>query len=340
MAEIITKAQPTVSQVHINRPLTEISIAYIQNQDDFIADKVFKPIKTDKASNLYYRFEKEYFMSGGSELQVGEGSQTLGGGFGLTTDSYICKVYGYHHQISDETRANADEGINLDQTAVYLVTQKLLITKEKIFADTAFKASAWSQSVTGATAAGSGTFTYWSKPESDPITDIRKARMSVKKRTGFAPNVMVISEDVFEVLIQHQKIVDRYRYTTSNVVTAEMLAKLFDLDRIEIAKAIAIANGVAEGSAASKQDTSYNWIMNNGALLLYVPDQVSVLQPASGYGFYWTGLAGAGTSEKGVAVKTYRMEHLRSDIVEGLAAFTYKVVCPDLGYFFNNCLAS
>lgn len=340
MAENIVKAQPTASQVHIDRPLTDVSIAYIQSQDDYIADKVFKPIKSDRQSNMYYKFEKEYFLSGGEELQVAEGSRTLGSGFGLTTDTYICKVYGFHHKITDETRANADEGINLDKTATTLVTSKILVTKEKMFAKTAFKASAWAQSLTGADTASTTQFINWDDETADPITDIRKARMAVKRRTGFAPNVLVLSEDVYEVLIQHPVIIDRYKYTTSNVVTADMLAKLFDLERIEIAKAIAINTGVAEGSAKAKEAEAYNWIMNNGALLLYVPTSVSIMQPAAGYSFYWTGLAGAGTSEKGVAIKTYRREDLRSDIVEGLTAFEYKVVCPDLGFMFENCLSS
>lgn len=339
--EKIKKGMPTASQVHVDRPLTEVSIAYIQSQDDYIADKVFKPIKSDKQSNLYYKFDKEYFLSGGQELQVAEGSGTIGSGFGVTTETYLCKVYGFHHLITDEARANSDEAINLDQTATQLVTSRLLITKEKMFAAEAFKAAAWAHSKTGTAATASATqFIFWDKEASDPIIDIRKARMQVKKSTGFAPNVLVVSEDVYEVLIQHPKIIDRYKYTTNNVITAEMLAKLFDLDRIEIAKAIAINSNVAEGSTAADTATSYNWIMNNGALLLYVPNQVSVLQPAAGYSFYWTGLAGAGTSEKGVAIKSYRRERLRADIVEGFTAFVYKVVCKDLGFFFASCLSS
>lgn len=340
MADNIVKAQPTASQLHIDRPLTDVSIAYIQSQDEFIADKVFKPIKTDKQTNLFYIFDKQYFMQGGSELQVAEGSQTLGSGFGLTTDSYICKVYGFHHFISDESRANVDDPINLDKTATLLVTSKLMITKEKAFAETAFKPEAWDQSKTGGDTASASQFIYWSEDNSDPITDVRKARMAVKKRTGFAPNVLVITEDVFEVLIQNKTIVDRYRYTTSNVITADMIAKLFDLERIEIAKAISLNTGVAEGSDAAEESENYGWIMTNGALLLYVPASVSIMQPAAGYSFYWTGLAGVGTSEKGIAIKTYRDERRRADIVEGLTAFCYKVVCKDLGYFFENCLKS
>lgn len=338
MAENIKKTQPTAANLHIDRPLTEISVAYIQNQDDFIADKVFKPIKSDRQSNMYYIFEKEYFFRGGDELQVAETAGTLGGGFGLTTGTYVCKVYGTHELISDEMRANADEGINLDHTATLLVTSRLLITKEKVFAKVAFNKDSWSLSADGADAAGAKAFKYWSEDDSNPTADIRKAKMAVKRRTGYTPNVLVITEDVLERLTQHPAIIDRYKYTTANVITSEMLAKLFDIERIEVAKAIALPSNVPEKSAGAADNENYTWIMENGALLLYVPANVSVMQAASGYGFYWTGLAGVGTSEKGVAIKTYRLEPKRADVVEGLCAFEYKVICKDLGYFFNGCL--
>ena len=84
----------------------------------------------------------------------------------------------------------------------------------------------------------------------------------------------------------------------------------------------------------------YDWIMKNGCLLLYVPKTVSIMQAAAGYGFYWTSLQGVGSSENGIAIKRYRREYMRSDVIEGLMAFTYKIVCKDLGYFMGNCLAS
>lgn len=335
--EDIKKMQPTAANVHIDRPLTDISIAYMQDQDEFIADKVFKPIKTDRQSNLYYVYSKEYFFRGGDELEVAEGTPTLGSGFGLTTQSYVCKVYGFHEKITDEARANCDEGINLEKTATTLVSQRLLIAKEKAWATTAFNASAWANSLEGASSATTGKFKYWDDITAQPIIDIRKAKLAIKKTTGYTPNVLVITEDVFEVLTQHPSVIDRYKYTTNQVVTKEMLAKLFDLERIEIAGAIALPNSVAEGQATA---SDYDWIMKNGALLLYVPASASIMQPAAGYNFYWTNLQGVGSSEKGVAIKSYRRESIRSDIVEGLCAFTYQIVCNDLGFFFKNCLSA
>lgn len=333
----IAKSQPTSANVHVDRPLTNISVAYIQDTKDFVADRVFKSMPSDKQSNLYYVYSREFFFQGGAELQVSEGSPTLSSGFGLETDSYVCKVYGFSHYISDEARANSDEGINLEHTATLLVTNRLMITKEKIWADIAFKAEAWANSKSGATTKSATQFVYWSEDNSDPIIDIRSARKAVKRRTGLAPNIAVITEDVYERLTQHPKVVDRFKYTTNQVVTEAMLAKLFDLDEIIVSGAVALPSNIPEGKAT---DEDYDWIMQNGCLLLYVPKTVSIMQAAAGYGFYWTNLQGVGSSEKGIAIKRYRREHIRSDVIEGLMAFTYKIVCRELGYFMGNCLAS
>ena len=50
--------QPTQSAVHVNRPLTMLSVAYAQAQSAFIADKVFPVVPVDKQSDLYYVYTK------------------------------------------------------------------------------------------------------------------------------------------------------------------------------------------------------------------------------------------------------------------------------------------
>lgn len=50
----IRKSQPTASDVHIDKPLTNISVAYIQNTNEFIADKVFPTVPVDKQTDKYF----------------------------------------------------------------------------------------------------------------------------------------------------------------------------------------------------------------------------------------------------------------------------------------------
>ena len=53
--------QPTPSDVHVNAPLTQISIAFLQNASDFIATRVFPNIPVSKQSDRYYTYERGDF---------------------------------------------------------------------------------------------------------------------------------------------------------------------------------------------------------------------------------------------------------------------------------------
>ena len=51
--------QPSVNNVHIDAILTNISVAYLQNTNNFIADKVFPVVPVDKKSNIYFKYTKD-----------------------------------------------------------------------------------------------------------------------------------------------------------------------------------------------------------------------------------------------------------------------------------------
>ena len=52
---------PTGSDVHVDVPLTNISLAYMQSEENFISTKVFPFIPTAKQSNKYYIYDRADF---------------------------------------------------------------------------------------------------------------------------------------------------------------------------------------------------------------------------------------------------------------------------------------
>ena len=51
--------QPTASDVHVNTPLTMISIAFLQDQSEFIADQCFPTVPVQKQSDRFYVYDKD-----------------------------------------------------------------------------------------------------------------------------------------------------------------------------------------------------------------------------------------------------------------------------------------
>jgi len=329
--------QPNVNNVHIDAILTNISVAYIQNTANFIADKVFPVVPVDKKSNLYFKYTKDDWFRDEAQRRA-DGTASAGSGYGLSTDNYSADVFAFHKDIGDQTRANSDNPLNPDMEATQFVTQRLLLRREVQWATDYFASGVWANNVTGSSSYSAGSTTYkWSdyveatSYNSNPITDVELAKATILQNTGYEPNTLVLGYAVFQTLKNHPLLVDRYKYTQAGaIVTEDLLAQLFGVDRVLVAKAV--VNSGKEGSNAQ----SYNFTVGNNALLCYTAPNPGLMTPSAGYTFMWTGVSGGlGTT---VGVSRFRMEELKADRVEGEIAFDNKVVAADLGYFWSGII--
>ena len=252
-----------------------------------------------------------------------DATESAGSGYSLTRDNYFCKVWGLHKDIGDQTRANYDKPLDADRDATQFLTQRAMLRQEAQWVTDHFKTGVW-----GTDATGGSTFNYWdSYAISDPITDIETAKETILSQTGFEANTLVLGYTVFRWLKNHPDIVERIKYTSANVITEDIMAKYFGVDRVLVAKAV--INTAAEGVTAS-----YGFTHGKNALLLYVAPAPSILNPSAGYTFSWKGVSeGLGTN---VGMTRFRMQHLRADRIECQLAWANKLVMSDLGYFFHN----
>jgi len=62
--------QPTARDVHVNAPLTNISIAFLQSQDSFVASRVFPSIPVMKQSDRYYTYDRGDFNRDEMQLRA------------------------------------------------------------------------------------------------------------------------------------------------------------------------------------------------------------------------------------------------------------------------------
>lgn len=326
--------QPTSGDVHVNTPLTNISIAFSQNSTNFIADKVFPNIPVSKQSDIFYLYDRGFFNRDEMDVRA-EGTESKGSGYALDTDTYYAPVYAFHHDISDQRRANADSVLNQDREATELVSLKAMIKREKLWVAKYFAASLWTTELQGVVGApGGGQFQQWHVAASTPIENIRAAKTAVLELTGFEPNTLTISQNVYDALIDHPDIVDRIKYgqTPGGVamISTQDLANLFKLERVLISKAI--VNTAVEGAA-----NAHSFIAGKHALLSYSPPSPGIMTPTAGYTFSWNGLLGA--SALGSRIKRFRLEAIASDRIEIEMAFDQKLISADLGYFFKDAVA-
>jgi hypothetical protein len=223
-------------------------------------------------------------------------------------------------------RANTDQPLDSDRDATLYLTQQGLIRKEKEFVDNWFKTGIWTGSSTGSDITPG---TKWDNAASTPVEDVQNEAVAMKKLTGHKPNKLIVGPEVHIAIKNHPDIRDRIKYVQKAILTADILAALFEVDEYIVAEAT--GNTAKEGQAASM-----SYLFGSQALLCYANPTPSLMQPSAGYTFSWTGLLGGGAF--GTRIKKFRMVHLESDRNEIDMAFDMKQVGADLGCFFTSVL--
>lgn len=318
---------PTVGAVHINRPLSDVVIAYVQDQTEYIGPKAAPIVPVDKQTDHYFAFDKESLLRNDAKPRA-DGAESAKSDFKVSKDTYDCPVTAVHIDLGPQTRANADDELELEESTSMIVGDKILMAQEANFAAKVMKAGVWGTDLTG----GSGGITKWSSfGTSDPLKQVRDLRAAIKKRTGKRINKGILGYEVAELLKSHPVIKDQIKYTTAKTMTLAMLAELLEVDELLVADAIQATH--VEGDTAAYDFT----IAGNSVWFGYVNPRPAKMQPSAMYTFAWKGMAGG----LGETIQIGREEvPLTSGAVriEAQAAWDFKVTGPDLGAFIQTII--
>lgn len=321
---------PKMQDAHIDRALTNISVAYLQDASAFIADRVFPVLPVRRQSDMYYIYNKGDFMRDEAKIRAGA-TESAGGDYGVEASTpYFCKKHAFHKDVKPEDRLNYDEPLDADQDATDFVSQKMLIRREMEWATKYFGTGIWGTEWQGVAAnPAAGQKLQWNDAASTPIEDVTDAGVKMASETGFKPNVLVLSPFVFNDLKNHPDILDRIKYTQKGIVTADLLATLFEVDKVVVAWSV--VNTAAKGA-----ENNIGFIMGKHALLCYANPKPGLRKPSAGYIFAWTGLEGSGSYGNRIVRIPMDMLGLGVERIEGEIAFDAKQICADLGVFFKD----
>lgn len=334
---------PGPGDVHVNRPLTNIAVAYMQDDSVFVADKVFPNIPVTKQSDAYFVYERGAWNRDDMKDRA-PGTESAGSSYDIDQNVYYARVKALHKDIPDQVADNTDNPINNDRDATNFVTFKALINREVNFAGRYLKDGVWTFRVDGVAASPTAKSEFdvadmakndvlkWTDAASTPIEDVSAAATGMQLRTGFRPNKMIISRPVFDVLKNHPDIIarmDRGQTTGPAQASRDTLAALFEVGEVLVMEGI--FNAAQQGIAEANQ-----FIAGKTALLVYAAPAPGLLVPSAGYTFSWTGRYG--NSDRGVRVKRFRIERLEVTRVEAQQAYDQRLIGADLGVFFKDII--
>lgn len=325
---------PERKQIHIDKPLTNISVHYAQSASVFIADKVFPVIGVQKQSDTYFVYNRDDFFRDDAQVRA-KGTESAGGDYDVeVADPYFARKWAFHMDVTEEDRVNADDPLKPNQDAAEFVTHKLLLKRENIWAQKFFKAGVWGTEIQGVdtTPSGDTQVLQFDKVGADPVRFIANASTKMIEATGYKPNTMVLSPYVYNALIANEDILDRIKYTERGIVAMELLASLFGVDQVYVPYAI-------QNTKGKGQDGQYSFIMGKHALLMYVEKNPGLKKPSAGYTFAWTGLKGAGAIGNRVVRIPMPWLGMDTERIEGEMAFDHKIVGKDLGIFLKDVVS-
>jgi len=331
----------TPSSVHIDAPLTNLTIAFLQDANGFIADRVFPKVGVTKKTDKYYIYNRADFNR---IFQVQARSLlTLAPRVGMTLsqDTYSADVFSLATDFDFETLANEDAALDIRSAGAQMLTHQLLIDREIKWADTYFKGGVWGTDWDGvASSPSSVQVIQWSNySTSTPIQDVTNIMRTVQlKSGGFKPNVMVVGKEVRDILVNHPTILARLNggatVTNTALVTDAKLAEIFGVEEFMVMETV--KNTAAEGLTESNA-----FIGGKLAAFYYRPRSSGLMIPSAGYTFTWDDLENA--SGHGISIKSYRGDYLAIDgvaeVLEANLAYDHKVVSADLGAVIDSVIA-
>jgi len=312
---------PSLSMVHVDKALTNISIQYRNLQ--FVADDVFPVFPVGNRSDKYFKFDLTRFRQLDDTRGIGTEANEVGG-WDLSTDLYSCDGHALRDLIPDAIRGNADPATDIDVTTTETLTDLVLLNREINLVSVLFGAGSL---VPNVTLAGSS---QWSDYTSNPIVAVEAQKATILKATGKLPNRLLLSYPVFAQLRNHPAVYDRLKYVEkANPLTPEQLAAAFDVEKVTVA--MALKQTTAEGEA-----DNLDFIWGKNALLYYRPPSIGLKTVALGAHFTWTyGMP----ANNGYRVKRYREEKRDSDVVEVELWYDQHVIAAAAGYAFLDAVA-
>ena len=308
---------PGLSQVHINTALTNFAIGY--KAPGLIADDLFPVVPVQKQSDTYWKVDAER-----AELRQADDRRALSGranriDWATGSDTYACAEHTLEQPVDDALIENADTPIRPKMTATRQLRTRLGVNKEIALA------TSLATAITATAAVSAGV---WSLATSDPITDLKTARQTIRNARGVNPNVLALDVDIWDALLDHPDIIARLtgvKEVTRDAI-AQTLAQIIGFEKILVASAWKNSSTTATPSLTS--------IWGTTAIVAYVEPQAGLEALSLGYTMQWLG-----GGQDGIQVDEYRDEGTKSDVVRATRWYDQKAVDVACGYRITGCIS-
>jgi hypothetical protein len=239
----------STTQYYVDPALTQISLAYRNDPDQFISEVVAPVIEVPKITGWIWKYGTENLKKPTDTTRTGF-SKTKITNFSRTKMAYGPLLeHDLKIQLSKDELEMTDSPLDAQRDAVLHLNEQMAIEKEINLANTLSNTSLLTNNVN----LGTDNTKQWSTyASSHPFLDIVAGVQKMRKTGLKSPNTIIMSSDVWAQLQNHPDLLDRVKFSTLGVLTEELFITLMKpqgISRLVIANAV--YDNAAEGLTAS-----------------------------------------------------------------------------------------
>ena len=266
--------QQSNQQVRVIDPILS-SVALGYRHPEHVGNSLFPRVPVMVSGGQVIEFGKESFRLYNARRAPGTGTKRVrfgyqGKPFALVQDALEGVVPREHMRDASQV-----PGIDLGTRATNNVMRSLSLALEVEQAGLARDATHYDNDHKVDLAAS-----RWTDDANNPAKDIRAGKEAIRETIGLYPNTLLLSAKGFAAAGENAKVLERFKYTSSDSVTVKMLAALFDIENVVIGKAV----------SASGENDVLSDVWGADAVLAYVPPSASNLEePSYGYTYAMEG---------------------------------------------------
>jgi hypothetical protein len=308
--------KPTLYDIRFDPILSNVSVAY--KNESYVAEQVLPIVMVAGTTGKYFVYDTAKFRKEHSLRGMGASAREVDYGLSQST-AFVIKEHALKELVPDELVEQSPTPLTPELDATENVTEKLLVEKEY---DLAVYMSAVANLTNYVELSTTATDQWSDYAHSDPCDDIRVGKAAMHAKIFIEPNVLLLSKQVYDKLIDHPDIVDRIKYSALGVATTDLLARIFDVPRV-------IIGAAGYESAGEGETSSLSYIWGKHAWLLYITPRPAVKSLSFGYHF----------QNKTREVDKWYDNDRKGTFVRVTDSYTREIVSVNCAYLLRNAVA-
>ncbi len=333
----------SISALQFDVPLSQVATGFKSNQ--YICNDVAKLVPATKANGVFIKFGFDHLKDPGTTKRA-PGALATEVQDNMLSDTFKCEGYSKEEKVPLEFQVNASVGKQLKKRAAKIVSEQLMIAREKALATSVFNTVGnYSTLKKDSWASSTGNY-VWDNALGLPITNIETAKLAINGVLNVNPMDMtlIITPEVFAALNVNPQIAGRLTSSGSKDVSYTGYITLDNLKTILGIKNIIVGNAQYHTGAADATTPTLTrmWTPKN-ALLCYIPDEPAMNeldnQPSLAYTFWYDGLNAGLGQDLSILIDERFEQASKSDVIQANMYYDMKFVGQNAaGYLFSGAL--